>query len=124
MTPDKQYSLLEQNFEFSHSLDPQQTLIRGATWNGIPNINLGGDSVTFSDTGQATVTCAVDCINGDLFTLDYTAHYHLMTQVILVVFFWVMHLEGTVSAVPVPAAVWLFGSGLISLIGIARRKKA
>lgn len=27
------------------------------------------------------------------------------------------------SAVPVPAAVWLFGSGLISLIGIARRKQ-
>ncbi|MGB5398541.1 MAG: VPLPA-CTERM sorting domain-containing protein [Gammaproteobacteria bacterium] len=24
---------------------------------------------------------------------------------------------------PVPAAVWLFGSGLIGLIGIARRKK-
>ena len=28
------------------------------------------------------------------------------------------------SVVPVPAAVWLFGSGLIGLIGIARRKKA
>ncbi|MCK4950535.1 MAG: VPLPA-CTERM sorting domain-containing protein [Gammaproteobacteria bacterium] len=30
----------------------------------------------------------------------------------------------TVSAVPVPAAVWLFGSGLLGLIGIANRKKA
>jgi len=29
-----------------------------------------------------------------------------------------------VSAVPVPAAVWLFGSGLLGLIGVARRKKA
>jgi len=29
-----------------------------------------------------------------------------------------------VQAVPVPAAVWLFGSGLIGLVGIARRKKA
>ena len=29
-----------------------------------------------------------------------------------------------VPQVPVPAAVWLFGSGLIGLIGIARRKKA
>ena len=29
-----------------------------------------------------------------------------------------------VSAVPVPAAVWLFGSGLLGLIGIARRKAA
>lgn len=30
----------------------------------------------------------------------------------------------TVSAVPVPAAVWLFGSGLIGLAGVARRKRA
>jgi hypothetical protein len=27
-------------------------------------------------------------------------------------------------AVPIPAAVWLFGSGIIGLIGIARRKKS
>jgi hypothetical protein len=33
-------------------------------------------------------------------------------------------LEGTANAVPVPAAAWLFGSGLIGLIGIARRKKS
>jgi len=29
-----------------------------------------------------------------------------------------------VSAVPVPAAAWLFGSGLLGLVGVARRKKA
>jgi len=28
----------------------------------------------------------------------------------------------SVSAVPVPAAVWLFGSGLIGLVGVARKK--
>ena len=28
-----------------------------------------------------------------------------------------------VGAVPVPAAVWLFGSGLLGLIGVARRRK-
>lgn len=28
-----------------------------------------------------------------------------------------------VSAVPIPASVWLFGSGLLGLIGISRRKK-
>ena len=30
----------------------------------------------------------------------------------------------TDSPVPIPAAIWLFGSGLIGLIGIARRKKS
>lgn len=30
----------------------------------------------------------------------------------------------TVPAVPVPAAVWLLGSGLLGLIGVARRKSA
>ena len=28
-----------------------------------------------------------------------------------------------VSAVPVPAAVWLFGSGLLGLVGVARRRQ-
>ena len=32
--------------------------------------------------------------------------------------------SGDVSAVPVPAAVWLFGSGLLGLIGVTRRKNA
>ncbi|MDA3868505.1 MAG: VPLPA-CTERM sorting domain-containing protein [Gammaproteobacteria bacterium] len=30
----------------------------------------------------------------------------------------------TLTAVPVPAAVWLFGSGLLGLAGVARRKAA
>lgn len=45
---------------------------------------------------------------------------------------WTLNTDGTltyslapaVSAVPVPAAVWLFGSGLLGLVGIARRKRA
>ena len=32
--------------------------------------------------------------------------------------------EGTATVVPVPAAVWLFGSGVIGLAGIARRRKS
>lgn len=32
--------------------------------------------------------------------------------------------DATVSAVPVPAAAWLLGSGLIGLVGLARRKAA
>ena len=40
------------------------------------------------------------------------------------IFIWGDSFNVGVSAVPVPAAVWLFGSGLIGLVGIARRKKA
>ena len=32
--------------------------------------------------------------------------------------------EAVLSSVPLPAAIWLFGSGLLGLIGIARRRKA
>lgn len=32
--------------------------------------------------------------------------------------------SGRTSPVPIPAAVWLFGSGLLGLIGVAIRKKA
>ncbi len=42
---------------------------------------------------------------------------------------WRLDTDGTltygvpaVSAVPIPAAVWLFGSGLLGLVGVARRK--
>jgi hypothetical protein len=31
---------------------------------------------------------------------------------------------GQTAVIPVPAAVWLFGSGLLGLVGMARRKKA
>lgn len=31
---------------------------------------------------------------------------------------------GPATVVPVPAAIWLFGSGMLGMIGIARRKKA
>lgn len=34
---------------------------------------------------------------------------------------WILH--GQVSGIPVPAAAWLMGSGLIGLVGVARRKK-
>ena len=35
-----------------------------------------------------------------------------------------MALDGQLSQVPIPAALWLFGSGLIGLISIVRRKKS
>lgn len=34
------------------------------------------------------------------------------------------HFTPTAVPIPVPAAVWLFGSGMLGLVGVARRKKA
>jgi hypothetical protein len=45
---------------------------------------------------------------------DFTPECNILTSV------WV----GGGTVVPVPAAVWLFGSGLLGLIGVARRKRA
>ena len=39
-------------------------------------------------------------------------------------FAWAVHSGDVPLVVPLPAAVWLFGSGLLGFIGIARRKKA
>jgi hypothetical protein len=36
---------------------------------------------------------------------------------------WDIVITTTAPAVPVPAAVWLFGSGLLGLVGVARRKR-
>jgi hypothetical protein len=36
---------------------------------------------------------------------------------------WAVH-SGDIRPIPVPAAMWLFGSGLLGLIGISKRKKA
>lgn len=66
---------------------------------------------------------------GDNFVLDYTATIPIGDPSGLggIQFFW--HLEGiveegtVVDPIPVPAAVWLFGSGLLGLIGVARRGK-
>jgi hypothetical protein len=67
-------------------------------------VNLGGgiNTASFQFTSPATLT--------DLFTTSTT-----VTST---------SFSGSITAVPVPAAVWLFGSGLLGLVGIARRKKA
>ncbi|MDH5514615.1 MAG: hypothetical protein OEY45_05585 [Gammaproteobacteria bacterium] len=48
----------------------------GVTWNGIPNIPLGGEPGNFpADTGLATLSCnPSDCSDLTNFTLDYSAH--------------------------------------------------
>ena len=63
-------------------------------------------------TGVST-TC-----NGTAYGTDYT-NLRLARNMFIE-----MNVNGNVSPVPVPAAVYLFGSGLIGLAGVARRKMA
>lgn len=84
-------------------------------WNG-GNIDMGLGA-------NAIMTCAVDCSSGDTYVLDYAATVPTGSFANVN---YQLHLEGTISTavIPVPAAVWLFGSGLLGLVGIARRRKA
>ena len=95
------------------------------TWNSPTSvIPMGGDP-NQGDTSLATFVCAggAACAVGDAFTLDYTAHVPLGDPSGFGGVLYTLHLDGTVaSVVPVPAAVWLFGSGLLGLVGVARRK--
>jgi len=85
------------------------------TWNGIPSIPL-------VQQGAATIECsASSCSDSSTYTLDASFH---VNGAGLTSIGYTVHLEGHVSNVPVPAAAWLFGSGLFGLAAMARRKKA
>ena len=54
---------------------------------------------------------------------DYFFRDGILTDVVLDDSYVIdLSLTGVVSTIPVPAAIWLFGSGLIGLIGLAGRK--
>lgn len=101
-------------------------------WNNTV-LQLGASAWTPVNCAAAGVACSgyadgVAVFNwsgvyGSAYTLDYTARVPggEPTGFGYVPFF--LHLEGVVtSAVPLPAAAWLFGSGLLGLIGVARRR--
>lgn len=104
------------------------------SWNGIPSINMGGGiqvvtsktgNATFNNgTGLATITCSTSsCSASSTWTLDYSAVVPQGDPSGFGGTPYSFHISNP-SHVPVPAAVWLFGSGLLGLVGIARRKKA
>ena len=95
---------------------PELTLAPGATmdvnWNNSPTVNTddtGGLLGSFAEfdflTGANGMTFALKLPAGVTLDSDSTVPLDWVTNV------------------PVPGAVWIFGSGLIGLIGLARRKK-
>lgn len=81
-----------------------------ANWN-----STSGSIQEFNIGGFATVTPT----GANMWELDFT---HEQLDGPFLGFTSVVNMQ--ISQVPVPAAVWLFGSGLIGLVGLARRKKA
>lgn len=87
----------------------------GVNWG---NYGPGGVSgPTIAMAGTATIVCSTSsCSAGSTYALDMDVHVPVAFGSVP----YSLHLEG--SVVPVPAAVWLFGSGLLGLAGVARRK--
>jgi len=105
------------------------------TWNTIANIPMGGCSLVAGgctqNPGQTNEVIFVNSgigdftwdgnANGGAYTITYTATVPVGDPSNFGGVQYDVFLTGTV--VPVPAAVWLFGSGLLGLVGIARRRK-
>lgn len=69
-----------------------------------------------SGGGQPSVSFLADLMNNTTYTVRTAFSFNAGAGI-------TADATTSVSAVPIPAAAWLFGSGLIGLIGLARRKK-
>jgi hypothetical protein len=100
------------------------TLNTGAGCDGLTlatQVNTYTINTNFANVGICTTGMNDDGIGGDPMTSAAFTNYNANFDVLSVTF---QNMEMTPPQVPVPAAVWLFGSGLLGLIGLARRKKA
>ncbi|MHB8453984.1 MAG: VPLPA-CTERM sorting domain-containing protein [Acidiferrobacterales bacterium] len=104
------------------------------TWNGGPAIPLGSgawqpvDCSTLGCTGHTftdgNAMFTWDGIYGDAYSLNYAATVPGGDPSGFVSTLYYLHLEGVVKPVPLPAAIWLLGSGLLGLVGFAKRKRS
>ncbi len=92
----------------------------GGAWQPLNCSELGCAGHTFTN-GNAEFTW--DGTLGDAYTLNYAATVPAGDPSGFGSVKYYLHLEGCVKTVPLPAAVWLFGSGLPGLAGIASRKR-
>lgn len=110
-------SLLSGDYKFAY--DPLRETGGNSGWVVRNNVSFGSNSF---DTRNLSVTTQGDSLimSGDLWLSPNTSAFVLKTDGIIN--------AGKVgsftltSPVPLPGAVWLFGSGIVGLIGVCRRK--
>ena len=96
-------------------------------WGGNFQAGTGTDFFLPPDAGTLNVNWVVDTANANEKLVSFQWS-HLITTAEdpsgnFVGFDARWIVEGTATVVPVPAAVWLFGSGILGLAGIARRRR-
>ena len=100
------------------------------------NSPLGSGAWTPSNCSEAQLDCVGQVFSngvanffwsgvyGDPYELFYTARFDDRDPTGVMNVNYMLHLEGVVlaAAVPLPPAMWLFGSGLLGLVGLARKR--
>ena len=88
------------------------------------NYNFSYERHAFIWDSESQITDLNDLlINGDGWTLQTASDINDNGQIVGSAIFGGQTRAFLLNPVPVPAAVWLFGSGLIGLIGLARKKE-
>ena len=90
--------------------------IHNSNYELFSNVMFNNNSHYWTATGNADNTSwawVIDMSSGEVDRFNVKTDLNLA---------WAVQ-SGDVSAVPVPAALWLFGSGLLGLVGVASRKK-
>lgn len=113
--------------------DGFETLSADLNWIDIATFGTAG---SLNTTGSANLTnISYVGTNGDLLALANagdginTASFQFTSPTSLTDLFTTRtsvtstSFSGSITPVPIPAAIWLFGSGLLGMIGIARRRK-
>ncbi len=95
----------------------------GVNWGNYGTTPAGASGPTIPMGGVATIVCSQSsCSTSSTYVLDMAVHVPKAFASVP----YTLHLVGSINhaAVPVPAAAWLFGSGLAGLAGVARRRRS